>query len=213
MRHIFQQIFTIVILGALLFAIELFAFSEPSSPPPGSNTPAPLHVGAAGQTKTGGLILNTGGASYGLIVDKGNVGIGTVNQSAKLEVSGDVKATAFYYSSDQRLKRDIKPISNALEKIKQLNGVSFKWTGDGSAQIGFIAQEVETVFPEAVSTDKNSGYKSVQYGNLAAPLLEAVKELNLKYEVLSQVSSKQQQQIEDLQKQLANLKSIVDSRK
>src|SRR3989338_6585981 len=173
------------LISLLIIADFVLGFSEPSSPPPGSNTPAPLHVGAAGQTKTGGLILNTGGASYGLIVDKGNVGIGTVNPSAKLEVSGDVKATGIYYSSDQRIKRDIKPIFNALEKIKQLNGVSFKWIEDGSAQIGFIAQEIETVFPEAVSTDKNSGYKSVQYGNLTAPLLEAVKELNLKYEVLS----------------------------
>ncbi|MBI2640653.1 MAG: hypothetical protein HYW91_02045 [Candidatus Sungbacteria bacterium] len=76
------------ILGSILFALQLFAFSEPSSPPPGANTPAPLHVGSSGQSKSGGLVLNTGGASYGLIVQFGNVGIGTLNPNAKLQVTG-----------------------------------------------------------------------------------------------------------------------------
>ena len=209
-----QRIITLGLLAGLLLTLNfVFAFSEPSSSPPLGNTPAPLNVSSSGQSKAGGLILNTGGASNGLIVDQGNVGIGTQSPSAKLDVFGDIKATAFYYSSDQRLKKDIEPIYNALEKIKQLNGIYFKWISNGSKQIGFIAQEVETVFPEIVSTDINSGYKSVQYGNLIAPLLEATKELDLKFETLSELIMAQQQQIEELKKQLTDIKNTLDTKK
>ena len=56
---------------------------------------APLNVSNIGQSKTGGLILNTGGAGTGLIVDKGNVGIGTASPTQKLDVSGNIKASNF----------------------------------------------------------------------------------------------------------------------
>lgn len=86
-----KQIGIILILGAFLFALQLFAFTEPSSSPPGSNVSAPLNVGSAGQSKAGGLILNTGGAAYGLIIQSGFVGIGTVNPTQALDVMGNVK--------------------------------------------------------------------------------------------------------------------------
>ena len=72
-----KQSITIAILGAFLFALQLFAFTEPSSSPPLGNVPAPLNVSSSGQSKAGGLILNTGGAEIGLIIDKGKVCIGT----------------------------------------------------------------------------------------------------------------------------------------
>ncbi len=77
-------------LGAVYLAL---GFTEPSVAPPAGNVPAPLNVGSSGQSKSGGLILNTGGAAYGLIVDKGNVGIGTPSPTVKLEVAGQVKIT------------------------------------------------------------------------------------------------------------------------
>jgi len=66
-----------------------------------------------------------------------------------------------------------------LEKISQLEGVTYYWkdsTRDTKRQIGVIAQDIEKVFPEAVTTDEK-GMKSVAYGNLVAPLIGAVKEL------------------------------------
>ena len=70
-----------LILGVLTMSFLVgylaFAWTEPTAPPPGGNVPAPLNVGNVGQSKEGGLILNTGGASIGLIVQYGNVGIGT----------------------------------------------------------------------------------------------------------------------------------------
>lgn len=79
-------------LGAILFSSHFgFGFTEPSSIPPFDNVPAPLNVGAIGQSKAGGLILNTGGAVNGLIVQLGNVGIGTQSPSQLLDVAGYIK--------------------------------------------------------------------------------------------------------------------------
>ena len=127
-------------------------------------------IGGAGWEQSGTIVYYNGG----------NVGIGTSSPSQKLHVSGNILATyiygtAFYYSSDRNLKTNIQPISNALDKVQQLQGVTFDWKEDGSSSVGLIAQDVEEVFPELVHTDEE-GVKSVEYANLVAVLIEAVKE-------------------------------------
>lgn len=132
----------------------------------------------------------------------GKLGIGRdpTLGSSSLQVSGDilvsgiglVTANAYYYSSDKSLKKDIKAIPNALDKINALNGYFFTWKASQQKSIWVIAQEVEKVFPEIVKTD-NDGLKSVEYGNLVAPLIEAIKELSAKVE-------QQQKEIEALKK-------------
>ncbi len=140
------------------------------------------------------FILNDADRVY--FAADGNVGIGTISPNEKLEVAGNVKAVAFLYSSDARLKENIQKIDSPLEKILKLNGVSFNWKNSGEKGIGLIAQNVEDVFPELVKTDNVSGIKSVGYGNLVAPLIEATKE--------------QQKAIENLQKEIAVLKSELN---
>lgn len=108
------------------------------------------------------------------IANNGNVGIGVTAPSEKLDVAGNVHATAYLYTSDRRLKKNIKTLENPLEKILKLNGVSFEWKKDNKKTIGFIAQEVEKIYPELVHTSKN-GAKSVEYANIIAPLIEAFK--------------------------------------
>jgi hypothetical protein len=88
----------------LLFAVGyhiIIAWTEPTVAPPGANVPAPLNVGPVHQTRVGpltiqaGLLLNTGNATTGLIVQHGNVGIGTVAPGARLDVQGgNIRATA-----------------------------------------------------------------------------------------------------------------------
>ncbi len=113
-----------------------------------------------------------------------------------LEVEGDVTA---YASSDERLKDNIKVISDPISKIKKLRGVEFDWNGEAikyghlhGHDIGVIAQDVNAVFPEIVSS-REDGIMAVRYDKLHALLIEAVKE--------------QQNQIEELKK-LINSKNV-----
>lgn len=102
---------------------------------------------------------------------------GKITTQSSLEASGDVIA---YTSSDVNLKYNIKNIQTPLEKIKRLNGVSFTWNDlqdtYSGYDIGVIAQEVEEVFPEIVTTREN-GFKAVKYERLIPLLIECVKEL------------------------------------
>ena len=136
------------------------------------------------------LVLNTNDTERMRIDTNGNVGIGTTDcEGYKLKVNGVIHATNgsanhWTSTSDRRWKKDIKTLDNSLDKIAALRGVSYQWRVDDfpnknfsdGTQLGVIAQEIETVFPELVHTDKK-GYKSVQYSNIVAPLIEAIKTL------------------------------------
>ena len=121
------------------------------------------------------------------ILPSGFVGIGKTDPSYNLDVKGTIRGDNVS-PSDVRLKEDIHTIDNALEKVENIRGVNFRWIdksmGEGR-QIGVIAQEVESVIPEAVSRDKE-GMKSVSYGKLVGILIEAVKELNEENVLLKQ---------------------------
>lgn len=110
-----------------------------------------------------------------------NVWIWTATPASKLHVIWDVQADSFVYNSDRRLKHDIVKLESSLEKINKLNWYSYTLNRSGKNDIWVIAQEVEVVFPELVKTSDIDWMKAVQYGNLVAPLIEAVKELFEKY--------------------------------
>lgn len=102
---------------------------------------------------------------------------GTVTIDDTLNVTGDITA---YYSSDERLKDNITEISNANEKILKLRGVEFDWNGNSKNEghdIGVIAQDVEAVLPELVTTRENTGFKAVKYDKIVALLIQSNKEL------------------------------------
>jgi hypothetical protein len=112
------------------------------------------------------------------------VGIGTDNPVADLDVVGTVQAATVAITSDLRFKTHITPLTEVLAKLAQLRWVSFEWNdaykalgrGTERREIGVIAQDVETVFPELVTT-WGEGYKAVDYGKLSGVLIEAIKEL------------------------------------
>ena len=128
--------------------------------------------------------VSNGIMDQGIIVKGNNVGIGTVNPSYNLDVVGSARATGSVAAwSDIRVKKNIVQLTHSLAKILKVNGVNFEWRNDEFPEkkfkkgkdIGVIAQNIETQFPEIVETGSDT-YKSVAYQKLVAPLIEAVKE-------------------------------------
>ena len=98
--------------------------------------------------------------------------------------TGTLSATIFTSLSDETQKTDIQPIENAISIVKQLQGVKYKWIDNhNQPSIGVIAQEIEKVLPEVVSTN-DQGLKSVSYGNIVGVLIEAIKEQQVRIEEL-----------------------------
>lgn len=86
---------------------------------------------------------------------------------------GVLTATDFNSSSDINLKTNIHPIENPIEKLFELNGVSFNWIENERASVGVIAQDVEKVLPQLVS--ENETHKTVNYNGLIGLLIECIK--------------------------------------
>jgi hypothetical protein len=134
----------------------------------------------------------------------GNVGIGTNNPTQKLTVAGNICATGSIGScSDIRYKTNLQPVANVLASVVNLNPIYYQWkkefTNKGftdDRQLGFSAQEIEKYFPEIVQTDEE-GYKAVDYSRMTPVLVQAIKE--------------QQQQIDTLKNELAELSKKVDA--
>jgi trimeric autotransporter adhesin len=119
----------------------------------------------------------------------------------------------FYIVSDERFKKNIEPLQTALDKVMNLKGVSYEWKekkGFGKGKdIGFIAQDVESVIPELVHTD-DQGYKSVAYDKITPVLVEAFKEQQKIVADQKNIILKQNALISDLAGQLEILRADVN---
>ncbi len=126
------------------------------------------------------------------------VGVGGISTpAAALHVNGAIYSTGdvtTFYTSDKNLKKNIEKIPDALEKVRWLNGVTFEWDQDKinnlsfvgpkpDKDVGLIAQDVEKVFPEAVVL-REDGYKAVDYSRLVPVLIEAIKELSYRLNIV-----------------------------
>jgi len=146
-------------------------------------------------TVGGKLTFSTGGSNRMVVHQNGNVGINTNNPAYTLEVNGDGYVSGeFTAMSDLKVKKNIKPISNATELINKLNPVSYQFKNEefpalhlsNGQRWGVIAQELETVIPDLVA-DKGStidvygnqvDLKSVNYLDMIPILLKAFQEQN-----------------------------------
>jgi hypothetical protein len=144
----------------------------------------------------------------GEATETGTIRIGNPAVHIQTFLAGDVFATSFT-PSDARLKTQVTPLTRVLEKLEQLRGMSFEWTQaaalltgrtPGQRDIGVLAQDVEAVFPELVTTWGEAGYKAVAYDKLSAILLAAITELQATTEAQLQ---HQQRQLAELQAQNA----------
>ena len=149
----------------------------------------------------GNLIIKSGlasgtGANGNIQLLNGNVGIGTAAPSSKLEVCGNTRiigtlnvsstvtsSSGITCPSDIRYKTNITSLVNPLQKLMLVNGVNYYWKTrefpnmnfNDKPQTGFIAQDLEKIFPEMVFTD-DKGYKSIDYSRLTPVLVETIKE-------------------------------------
>jgi len=131
------------VVSLILVVGVIYAWTEPGQAPPGGNVSAPLNVGSIGQSKSGGLILNTGGAAIGLIVDKGNVGIGTTSPGAKLQINPPTGIEGLrIVSASNWSPLNIRNSANNTDifrvnqsgDISVLKGISYIWpTSQGAA--------------------------------------------------------------------------------
>lgn len=145
-----------------------------------------IRLSTLGGTISGNLIVDQGtftvnnvGTSNALQVTGGNVTVGgNGTTTGNLTAQGNV--TAF---SDARLKEDIRDITNAVEKLQSIRGVTYRMRDARERRAGVIAQEVQKVLPEVVF-EHDDGYLHVAYGNMVSILINAVKELAARVEKL-----------------------------
>jgi hypothetical protein len=117
-------------------------------------------------------------SSTGALIVAGGVGV-----TGNIYASGDIVSPNFYSQSDLALKQNVANIKDPMNKLMGISGVSFKWKKNKSKAVGIIAQDVEKVLPEAVSTD-GQGYKVVSYDSLIPLLIESVKSLKAELDLL-----------------------------
>ena len=151
------------------------------------------------------LGLVTGSTERLRIDNSGNVGIGSTTPGIKLDVVGSARFSAVgsgsysadlnltsdgtltTSSSDVRLKENFQEISDAdtLSKVLSLKTYRFTWKDGGSSDIGMIAQEVDTLFPELTFTNKVDGYMGINYSRLPTLLVSAIQEQQVKLNSLA----------------------------
>lgn len=129
----------------------------------------------------------------------------------RLLPNGNLQIAGTYQNlSDARLKKDVRTITDAVDTLVRLRGVTFHWKDadnyDQGLQFGLIAQEVEEVLPDLVGTD-SEGMKSVNYSGLVAPLIEAVKELKAVSDNLREQLAAANDNYETLRREIEALKA------
>jgi hypothetical protein len=122
-----------------------------------------------------------------MVVTRLGVGTGNVGGvDGEIIASNDIIA---FYASDKRLKDNVTQIQNPIEKLKAVGGYTFDWIptegihSHVGKDVGVIAQEIEAILPELVTT-RESGYKAVKYEKLVALLIEGIKAQQLQIDDL-----------------------------
>ena len=129
------------------------------------------------------MVFITNSSSTSLLVND-NDRLQVRPSDGAVRVAGDITA---FYSSDERLKDNIVPIPNALDKIVSISGNTFEWNENSDHQgeeVGVIAQEVEELGLPGITITRNDGTKAVRYEKLIPLLIEAIKELKVEVDEL-----------------------------
>lgn len=159
-----------------------------------NNTESGVLFGKASDIVSGGIVYNNPGNPNSLqLRTNGNITRMIIYNNGNAWLQGTL-----IQASDARLKKDIALLRNPLQKIMQLNGYTYHWkneTADNNLQTGVLAQEVQKLFPELVTENKD-GLLAVNYSGLIPVLIESIKE--------------QQKQINAQQEQINYLKKMIE---
>ncbi|MBS3999186.1 MAG: tail fiber domain-containing protein [Desulfobulbaceae bacterium] len=178
-------------------------------------------------------IYNTGGETA-IFAKQSNafVGLGTTAPTQKLDVNGNARfrsiGSGAYFgvvnrtsdgtlttaTSDIRFKENILTLENSLERVKQLRGVSFTWKSNPEygTRIGFIAQEFEKVVPELVFTNPDDGFMGINYAEMTAVLVEAMKEQQTIIDEQNKRILNQQNEIDELKLKYEKLFQLLSNK-
>ena len=155
------------------------------------------------ETSPSGMIFSVGnGTSTG--GGRDNIIYAT---SSEFHCTGDIVA---FSTSDSRLKTNLKNIENPLDKIQKINGYTFDWIENSElhsnkgSDVGVIAQEVEEILPEVVTTRKN-GYKAVKYEKVVPLLIECIKSQDKQIDNLKEQTNNLKEENTELKQLLANI--------
>jgi hypothetical protein len=138
------------------------------------------------------------------------VGVGTSTKNLRLEFNGVFKGqfssvNGLYSASDVRLKEEIEPVTQVLDKLMELKPSKYYYKSSRATaknkSIGFVAQEVEKVFPELVA-EEDEGYKTLNYGEFSVISIKAIQEQQ-------QTIQEQRQQITSLEERLIVLENAL----
>jgi len=173
---------------------------------------SPLYIEAGDANSAEDLVLRSrgsgdvviGNSATTVFKNDGNIGVNTTAPTVALDVNGNARfrsigsgtytgavnrtsdGTLTTATSDIAFKKDVTTITNALDIVKQLRGVTFNWKDNSNTNkmVGMIAQEVQAVMPELVFQNSTDGYLGMYYGETTALLIEAMKEQQIQIEGL-----------------------------
>jgi hypothetical protein len=157
------------------------------------------------------------------------MGIRKNNPAYALDVAGDINinsgqvyringtqicsSSGCTSSSDLRLKKNISPLANILPELLRLKPVRYHYkntdTFGNRERLGFIAQEVEQVFPEVVDTDEKTGWKSIHYSHLTSVIVQAIKELYSRFVLVEDEQQKMKAEMEKMREEIELLKQEI----
>lgn len=170
-----------------------------------------------GQNTNGDFVVEGNDIPRLFVGNAGNVGIGTTDAPHRLTVNGNVSASNVLVPSSVRFKDHVRPLNDALDALLKLDGVRFDWKPEFAAtrpgrehDLGFVAEDVEKIFPELVFRDADGNVTGMDYSRLTAVAVAAIKEQQARFEA---DKAAKQREIDELKARLDRIEAALKAQR